>query len=695
MPEPKENPPVQFQIPESMQGPDAEKRIASLWETWNSKLKEAPDPQAYRNAMAQKHELFGQFNAIHEMGADLTLESDVEVPPDSRGVSSALRLVGAGGQLVGMFGGPLTTGAMTGFNALMNAGANVVDEQSGIPSTAMPITQLVSDLMGGETQFTTGDPILDAAVEGVGDLFLGAGVIGKMGASIKRTLSPTPKNIAQEYIAKQLKDADFMKDFVELGAEEHIPLVLKQHGVGGGVVDAISTVIAGSKEQDQLTREVAEGLEATWRQAFKQETTDPATLRTLIENFQEGSSLARKLGEGNLLPGDVDSIRAMVSLNRGREGTLRTLTGLRKNFEASKPRISFGPETAKNLKAAVKLLDDINLADDKSVTGLAKALTNIRDKAVGLVEVKGKLPDVIQDSSKVLETLNAIDEQILKAEKYLPPAQAGEVGQRLSKLRDSMEMDILTNLTTEQQKIFQSFIKGRKEFNALPTKIVEASNVGDITGFMETLVRNPKAARMLKEGNIFTQREASSIVGEHLLSKGKKILKDGSEAVDFVKIQKYVDNPENRQGIVEMMGSENLGIFRQFINVAANVAPTSSTGSFARRMLLYSPLASGFVIHDPTQILATTGALYGIGIATNQMLKKILFNRELGSKALEMLKMGDNTPAARRAFNQVMAALNGTEATAMFLNPNGEPIVSENIVIRQGPGGKPSFQKQQ
>lgn len=695
-----------FPIPEGM----TKETVMANWEKYQKALQ---NPAFNPEEAGEKFTLFKTFNDIRGMNADVVFSTDVDEPDDMSGASLALRLVGATGQGLGALAGPLGAAGGFGFNTIMNAGANAMDASQGRSTEAVPGSGLISSIMGVENPATTGNPILDAGVESTIDGLMGAGVLSKMGVGASRILG---KGGFSEYVGKRI-DPQFIEDMKNLEGTYglNIPLVLQEKGIGGTIGKTLGSVVTSSGKEKELSQSIAKGLEDTWRNAFKLNVDDPKITEEVLAGFNSGVDLARQMKNTvGLLPAQRQAVVGMARFNRSRERLLKVRNGHMINFQNSMPSVTIPVTSLRTLTQAKKTLESMNITGDSTLNGIVTSIGNLRDNLVkktktkvtdvGIdvstmektkeVGFKQEVTQLLADPTKnknaprtILHLIDAIDNKIANLPN-VPQTRQNDVADQLLRVRDTLEKDLVTSLTPQQLKLYDKFRATSKEINAAPKQILDHVSSGEVTGFMESVIKDKAIARQLMANNIVTPQEAKSMVGDYLLQKGKKTLENGDEIVDYTAIKKFVEDPANRDGITEILGSNDLQLFRQFANVAANTAVNKPGNGLGRNLLM--PLAGvggSFLIADPAH--AATGVM--IGITANQFLKNILFNPKIGRSAIDALKMSPNDKNARKAFSLMMSALNGHEAAAIFVDDKGEQIGEEQIVIRNREGGQPIY----
>lgn len=687
-----------FPIPE---GYDKD-RVMQDWGVYREKISRDPT-WGERNSGVP---IIGMFNKIHEMGADVDWSTDVEQPSDSSGVSLALRLVGATGAGLGSLSG---AGAIPGalFGVGMNAVANLVDQVEGIPSEAVPFSGIVSSAMGVENPMTTGNPILDAAAEGVIDSMIGFGSLAKSGRNIGKTLG---KDVLQEYVAKRL-DPQFIADLAAIDPTGSIPITMRQVGVGGNLGKRMAGAVTEDSLNAKMVKDTTEALTESWRVKFGSKLDDPEVVENLIGGFNNGTEMARTLKEtGMLLPHQKQAVIGMASFQRHQDKLLRTRNSLRESFIATKPSLMVSSETALALNNAEKNLTKLNIIGDKNIERVVETIRNVRNsilerpKKARTVRVGNELVISTESATQfkdsatpdvILKLIDEIEEQTGNLSK-LPVTKQADIGAELTRIKDNLEANIWGSLDGRQLEMYTQYREASKTLNSAPQKILDSISTGEYDGFIETMIKDKDTARNFLRNGIVSEKEAKSMVGEFLLSKGLTTTKEGAESIDFLKIKRYTDNPANREGLVTILGQDNMDTFRQFANVASNVAPITAQGGLARNVLNYSRYGAlgSFIFMDPISAAKTTAGTFGVSIATNQFLKNILFNPKIGREAIEMLKTGSTSGPGRRQLAKVMSALNGSEAMLIHFGPKGERLQEQQIVIKNREGGDPIFGSQ-
>lgn len=692
-----------FEVPAGM----SQEEVMDLWQGFVTK---SPEKQ---KQLATQSPIFGQFKTIKDMGADVTFANDVELPADTTaetGASLALRLIGAGG---GGFLAATGAGAPLGaaFAGMANAGANMIDKSVGQPTEAIPFSGLVSSILGVENPATTGNPLIDAAAETMVDQIPLLGSLKALGQPIGRLFG---KGAMTEYVAKNL-NKEFVQDLTHLEkmTGEELELTLKGKGIGGDVVDALASMPATKLEDEALIRKNAETLTEMWKKSFKIDATDPVQVQGVVDGFNEGLEWSKQVKRvGGLLPEQVNDVILSTRFRRTLQGLYESRKSAEQVFLASDPVAQFTGQTAGELKNAVRTLNSFGIKGDSKLAKLKNNLdrmynTMLSSRENTIKDARGtrlvfSLRDQLLDSEKnpkapftILRLLDNIDEQIKTVGKQFPPAQAKDIEEQLLRVKNSVSVDIENSLNSTQRGAYASFRDTTEQINSMPMGIMKATESGKFSGLMEGLISDPEAAKKFLQQGVVSQTEAKSMLGEYLLAKGAKIAEDGSESIDWVGIKKLVDDPKLRDGIVTMLGSDDLQVFRQFANVAANVAPRLGTGSLARRALYYSPIAGTagmFILNNPTGAAVGAAGGLGLAVASDKFFKKVLFNPKIGRDAIDLLKNPSNTAQTRKAYGAILAALNGHEALALALNEDGEPTQTKRVVVRQGVGGRPTFE---
>jgi hypothetical protein len=687
-----------FPIPEGM----TKEQVMQNWEKWNKKV---AGNDALEQQLASQFPLFKTFSDIRKSGADVAFSTDVDEPDDNSGVALALRLVGATGQGLASLAGPVGAGAGIAFGGLANAAANVVDSAQGNPTEAVPFSSLIAGALGVKNPATTGSPILDAAAEASLDSLAGMGVLSKMGHSASKILG---KGGFREYAASRL-DPSFVESLGKLEGDYglNVPLVLKQQGVGGTAGKALSSVVSSGTEDTKLLNDTIQGLESSWRNAFKLNLDDHGTSEEVIAGFNSGVRLGKTLEDAVLTPAQRASVIGMTRQARAHKQLQRVRNGHMINFINSDPRVTISRETLVTLNNARKRIDALDVTGDSQLAGIGSSIKHLQDK----IFTKGKPPKVSTDewgtgfvldegtediqrlakggvnsARTILELINAIDNKVASLGK-LPQSSQTDVTQQLLQVRDAVANDLKHNLTPQQLKLYSKYQNATEVLNDVPKQILGNIAAGEVSGFMSTMIRDKKIAKRFMEQGIVTKDEAKSIAGEFLFDSSTKA--DGS--IDFVKMKKMLDEPKGREGLLELMGSDSLQLLRHFSNVASNLKPakTSDLGTYGRHAL--SIAGSSMVLSDPMNVATNAMAGVALSLSANTFLKKLLFNPKIGRAIVDAAKEPPNSKSARQAFSLAMSALNGHEAIAIYYSPSGEEIGQQHIVIRQGPRGLPRY----
>lgn len=651
-------------------------------------------PEEKKRQLPSNDPLIGQFRAMEQRMREAGVEAPSEVgfsregPPE--GFSTALRL---GGGLAGA-GVAATTGGLgiplgAGISAMGETLANTLDQQAGRETEAVPFSGLFGEPV------STGNPVLDALTsEGIlGGFSLlgeGAGVIKEGVKSGKRfiqeVLSPGTGPITAKLISKTL-DPDTMKSIAELEriGGRQLTVTPKQNVVRSTTTRFLASIVGGEVADADLVKKSSKELTDLFYDVYDVgESLDEA--QSVVEGFAQGTikgqEMAATIKAGQAL---TDSEKmGVVSVLRGRR-FIRDLESrlnlTRANFIRQKPVVFPSSDTFKNIEKATSALNGLNITDipelKKVQEGISKLGKRLNVRSAGSKPVlldASRNPDIARG---VLSLVQDIDRNIGKEFSGLSRDQIQQVDTALRKVRNSLNNDIVNDLTEKQLNTYSAYQSLSDNYNSVPDTLVRNMTNGEFSGIIQESIQSRAAAQAFKEA--VGQREAPVALTTHLMDLAKR--DDGT--IDFVKMKKdYLDNTAYREGIREIMGSDRLQQLRHFVNSAEGLGVDKKSGNFLNRLMTYGAVGSGGALLISPELGLRAAGTVGLVAGAEAFIKRVLFSEKVGRMAIDAMKEAPTSPRARRAFGAMMGALNGAEATAVHFDNDGEVINEAPVRIR-------------